>query len=435
MGMFRPFASILTTLCEGLAVSTSKQAADAGSVVVALGSAPAFRLGYRPALDGLRGIAILLVLGYHSQLRFLRGGYLGVDLFFVLSGFLITCLLVQEWRERGSVSLKGFYWRRILRLFPALFAALLVWAVWALCRHVDVWAVGEAVLVVVCYGTNIVTAFSSLKLVGFGHSWSLSAEEQFYLVWPAVLLVLLRRGWSPRRIGCLSLLAALAVNVYRACLWSGHDSWIRLYFGPDTHADPLLIGCAIGLLIQNWPVTMTRRGILTLALLFAGSILTLTYWAMNVGNEIPLPYMGGFSLVAVACGVVILGALQPGWWTTWALEFRPLVRLGRLSYSLYLWHPLAYAVFHEVTRDHSFRWSLTKLLPNLCALLLAVCSYVCVERPFLRLKDRRKTPRTPREPSPTHGAPAGRHSGRACQRRGTAHYLPLMVREPAAHKN
>ena len=125
--------------------------------------------------------------------------------------------------------------------------------------------------------------------------------------------------------------------------------------------------------------------------------------AYSVGNEISFLYYGGFTLIAVACGVVIFAALQPGWWTTRALEFRPLVWLGRLSYSLYLWHPLAYDVFHKFTRDYQFRWSVAKMLPNLCALLLAIGSYYCVERPFLRLKDRQKKSRMRKEPSPTYG--------------------------------
>ena len=114
---FRPFSYILTTPCVGPAMSTTDHLAGAEPVIIASRDAPPFRLGYRPALDGLRGIAILLVLGYHSHLRFLPGGYLGVDLFFVLSGFLITYLLMQEWRERGSLSLKRFYWRRVCASF------------------------------------------------------------------------------------------------------------------------------------------------------------------------------------------------------------------------------------------------------------------------------------------------------------------------------
>jgi peptidoglycan/LPS O-acetylase OafA/YrhL len=353
------------------------------------GPASSARLGYRPALDGIRGIAILLVLGFHSQLFFLRGGQLGVDIFFVLSGFLITCLLLEEWQREGAIRLKAFYVRRVLRLFPALFVALAVWALWAAYQSGDTGLIPRTVCAVLLYCTNLVLAFGGLTaLAGFAHSWSLSAEEQFYLIWPACLWFLLRRGFSRRTIVCLLLGLVAAVNLYSPLLWEGNGSWVRLYFGPDTHSAPLLIGCAAALLFHSRGWSFVGWRAFVLGVLFVLSAGVLCGLAVFVGDETAFLYYGGFTLIAIASAILTLGALQANWWTTRLLDFTPLVWLGRLSYSLYLWHVLAYSFFEEATRGISLRWSLAKLLPNVLALLLAGLSYVIVERPFLRLKDR-----------------------------------------------
>ena len=155
-----------------------------------------------------------------------------------------------------------------LRLFPALFVALTVWAAWTLYEGTDPFAVAKTVFFVVAYGVNLVIAFCGFSaLAGFGQAWSLSAEEQFYLVWPTLLWLSLRKGLTSRQIACFLLAALATVNAYRPFLWSGHDSWVRLYFGPDTHADPILVGCALALLVEGKQVVMIGSKAVALAVL------------------------------------------------------------------------------------------------------------------------------------------------------------------------
>src|SRR5579885_2477102 len=144
-----------------------------------------FHLGYRPWLDGLRGLAILAVFVYHLQL--ITGGFLGVDVFFVLSGFLITSLLLEEWQRRGTISFPRFYMRRALRLLPAFFAFLLACFVYiVIFRPDEVAAFRKEALVAACYVSNWPT-LHQVPMPTLGHAWSLSLEEQFYFLWPLLL--------------------------------------------------------------------------------------------------------------------------------------------------------------------------------------------------------------------------------------------------------
>jgi peptidoglycan/LPS O-acetylase OafA/YrhL len=206
------------------------------------------KLGRRPELDGLRGIAIILVVGVHGPSRyvhFARGGVLGVDLFFVLSGFLITSLLLAERHEQGTVSLRRFYIRRGRRLLPAL---ALVVAVFALASAISgvTWHIAERALLRVSYASNFLIAVTDGGVgYGFEHLWSLAQEEQFYLLWPIALLLILRRGGRARHL-LLALAAAIAaVNAVRVGAVIDGAGWRRLWFAPDTHGDAILFGCCV----------------------------------------------------------------------------------------------------------------------------------------------------------------------------------------------
>ena len=186
------------------------------SELVTRETAAPFRLGYRPALDGMRGIAILAVLAVHTHHIFgssiLRGGNVGVDIFFVLSGFLITALLLEEWQSKGAISLKGFYWRRVLRLVPALLILLV-----SLYFFADIFLpIGEAgattrsIPVAFLYASDFGLAFFQLRLGALQHTWSLAIEEHFYLVWPLFLVAALKLGASRRRLVVIALSLAVA---------------------------------------------------------------------------------------------------------------------------------------------------------------------------------------------------------------------------------
>ena len=207
-----------------------------------------FHLGHRPGLDGLRGLAILLVIFVHAGLLPTTFGFIGVDLFFVLSGFLITCLLIEEWDQTGRISLKNFYIRRGLRLLPALLAVLSVFVtVSAFTRnprefHLDV----KEALAALFYYTNWANIFDLIRSDYIGHMWSLSIEEQFYILWPAILLSLLRFA-SRKSLLQFILLGATISWLTRVLLFLGTTAGReRFFFGLDTRADSLLLGCAVG---------------------------------------------------------------------------------------------------------------------------------------------------------------------------------------------
>src|SRR5262245_14922290 len=218
------------------------------------------RLGHRPELDGVRGLAIILVVAGHCLGRYegwaQRGG-LGGDLFFVLSGFLITTLLVEEWHRNSSLNLREFYVRRGRRLLPALVALVGVFAVLSLLAlPARAPETGLEAVLRVSYVANFFIAFTENGVgVGFDHLWSLAQEEQFYLLWPPLLFVLLRRGVSPKRLLLLLGVVILAVNLQRFAVIAAGGERHRIWFAPDTHSDAIVIGCAAALV---WKYRLLR---------------------------------------------------------------------------------------------------------------------------------------------------------------------------------
>ena len=273
-----------------------------------------FRLGYRPALDGLRGLAILAVMAYHSSLRtVLPGGFLGVDLFFVLSGFLVTVMLLQDHQQDGAVHLRRFYVRRMLRLFPALFVMLAACCVFAAFRMKPDRAqdVYQAVLLTVCFGANW-DWFWSIRLDLLGHVWSLSLEEQFYLLWPAVLSLLLRVRVSLGRKVWFVVLGVATAALLRAALWS--SPWAAATQAAatslPTRADSLLAGCLVGLLVCAGRLPQSRgpRAVLQALAAFSGAVLL--FLAVRGETGAAYFYLGGFTVVAVAAAVVVAALMN-----------------------------------------------------------------------------------------------------------------------------
>jgi peptidoglycan/LPS O-acetylase OafA/YrhL len=335
------------------------------------------KLGYRPELDGVRGIAILLVVANHasSQAPFShvwQGGSLGVDLFFVLSGFLITCLLLEEWERRASVSLRGFWERRARRLLPAL-VTLLVLLAFAVPTYGA--EMGLDTLVRLSYLANFFVAFAPHGLavghvhfglgVGFDHLWSLAQEEQFYLLWPLCLLALLRRGTGPKRLLLMLALAIGAVNFDRVLVLFSGGSWHRVWYSPDTHGDAILSGCAAAM-VFSYRLFRVPRSIGLLSAVAAAS--TVTWY--DAGNSVELSV--ALPLFAAASALFLLALLDgsllrplPGFYRFW-----PLRMTGKVSYGLYLWHyPMI--VFFGLAG-----------LP--CAILATLLSYRYIETPLRR---------------------------------------------------
>jgi peptidoglycan/LPS O-acetylase OafA/YrhL len=335
------------------------------------------RLGYQPGLDGIRGVAIAAVVAFHA-FGWPRDGYLGVDLFFVLSGFLITTLLLEEHRERGRVSLRAFYRRRALRLVPALVVLVAAVVAVAAVRFVvtgdhegfrKAWVGG---LSGVTYTSNLLLAFDPKQLpVSLSHLWSLAAEGQFYVVWPAVLLVVLRR-----RLALPLTVALIGLVLYRQVDLVLRDvpSW-RYGFGPETRSSSILVGCLFALLATSTAARAKLRAWAPVGLILVGAMILL-----NLG---PLLFVGPLVLFGLGAGTLVVAALEPGSLRT-ALSVPPLVFLGRISYSLYLWHlPILVAL------GANARGGLSRELAGVAvALVAAFLSYRFVEQPFLRRKRR-----------------------------------------------
>lgn len=337
-------------------------------------------LGRVPALDGLRGVAIALVVWLHtmavlvpSSAWHLFGGALGVDIFFVLSGFLITTLLLQG-ADEGRGRLKRFYQRRAARLLPALAAFLVVHAVAAM---VVGWSRrAEAVTIVgaMTFTSNWMPAIGQHVAIASLPLWSLAVEEQFYLLWPAtlILLVRLRRPWAT--VG----LAVVGVAVWRAVLTVAYGSgYPVVYQRTDTRLDSLLIGALLALLHQSgWAPSRKLVNI-------GGAVgaLVVAFWVVNPTPTPNALFYGGYTLVALGTAAVILAIVRGGdTIAVRALSWRPLIGLGRISYSLYLWHYLVFVLVAKVVHDTVMRVAAAYLLAVGCA----VASYAGIEQPVLR---------------------------------------------------
>jgi len=288
------------------------------------------RLGHVPALDGIRGLAILAVVAYHFL--GLPGGFFGVDLFFVLSGFLITTLLLEEHEQNGRVSLRAFYGRRARRLLPALGGVMVVTALLGgLAFAIGKDAVGvlsfEGIAICAVFAANIVRMAGGPLPLELTPMWSLAQEEQFYLVWPAALGVL-NRG-RPKRLAAVLVTSALAVIAWRAFLVVQHGFTPRVHYGPDTRCDGLLIGAALAAARSAGLLSRLRRrsGLLGMVAL-AGLVAAMVVPAGAVAYALVLP------AVALAAVFLILWAVES---RPRVLAWRPLVWTGSVSYGIYVW--------------------------------------------------------------------------------------------------
>lgn len=316
------------------------------------------RLGYRPALDGLRGIAVLLVIVTHAGLPHLdQAGSVGVTLFFVLSGFLITRLLLDEHQRTGRINFRRFYARRARRLLPALGLLLISVGAYLLASHQSILPIALAA----GYSANIANA-TGHTLGNLDHTWTLSLEEQFYLLWPMLMPLVARR-----RNGPLVLIVAAAVSaVLRSGLWlSGAPIW-RVYYGPDTRADAILIGCALAFVAAR-----ANSRWLKYATVVGGVVLVascVVSWSALIWLLIPLPFAGAALI----------------WWVVGhpskILAWRPLVATGRISYGLYLWN-LPVSLSMESWGAPSWVRMVAMVVVTFA---LAVVSWFVIERPFMR---------------------------------------------------
>ena len=351
----------------------------------------ALRLPYLPGLDGLRAIAVIAVILYHAGIGWLPGGFLGVEVFFVISGYLITALLVSEWQRNLALDFRNFWIRRARRLLPALYLLLLVFLAFAVIRLPDQVARlrGDAIASFF-YGLNWFYIFrqqSYFEAIGrpslFQHLWSLAIEEQFYLFWPP-LLALGLRVLSRRRLLAALLIAAAASSLWMAFLYHPGVDPSRVYYGTDTRASGLLLGSALAVGWAPWQPSKwaTRTPIAWLDSAGIGALLVLLVLFLRVDQSQAFLYRGGFALLGLATAVLIAGTIAPGARILpLLLDNRPLRWIGERSYSLYLWH---WPIF-TVTRpqlDLPLDGIPLLILRLGLTLLCATLSYRCVERPI-----------------------------------------------------
>jgi peptidoglycan/LPS O-acetylase OafA/YrhL len=365
------------------------------------------RLAYLPPLDGVRAFAVVAVMMFHGGLSFMNGGFMGVDVFFVLSGFLITSLLVGEWRESLTIKLGAFWARRARRLLPALLLMLLFVAFFA-----------SVVVPKGTYGALRLDALSTLLYVSnwhfilvnsnyfnetaaaspLLHTWSLAVEEQFYLVWPLVVLGVLHFTRNLRALFWVCCAAAVGSALWMYHLFGAAISVNRVYLGTDTRSQCLFIGCALAvglvLLTQHehaegrlgqgelWrPAGNVGRALCGVAGI-VGAGVAVAIWVGTNENE-AFPYKGGFFLIGLATAAVILSAVgAPRSVVPRFLALPPIRYVGQISYGLYIWHwPLFIWIDHARTGLSGYPLFFVRVLATFA---VSVASFHLVERPIRR---------------------------------------------------
>ncbi|MBL3698665.1 acyltransferase family protein [Leucobacter luti] len=356
----------------------------------------------RPArfggLDGLRAIAVGLVLVYHLFPRALPGGFLGVDVFFAISGFLITSLLLREVELRGGIRLGAFWRRRARRLLPALGLVLLVSTALALLAGGDLLVgIGRQIAGTAFFVSNWVFIAQGADYFArdtpelFRNTWSLSIEEQFYIVLPLLVLALLKlRGRSTRAVPLVLLGVASAALMAELSLQGADPT--RVYFGSDTHTFGLLLGAAMAVLLHPRPGTAPAgppgraQQLLYGALALAG-LATLTWLAFTLPEGSPQSFQGGFQLAIVAALLLVGAVTRPGAVIGRALDVQPLRWIGERSYGIYLWHwPLLLISSAALGATRPVTVAAVTLIATLAA---AAASYRFVEQPVRKLGLRR----------------------------------------------
>ncbi len=387
---------------------------------------------YLPALDGVRALAILAVIAYHLGYGWASGGYLGVDLFFVLSGFLITSLLVEERNATGAIRLGAFWARRACRLLPALLVMLALLSIWVAIRpgSTDLSQLRGDGLATIFYFANwhqlfahqtYFTQFESPSPLQ--HTWSLAIEEQFYLVWPFVILALLRTGRSRkgvvqearshqaqrfepwRRAGIAATIGGAAVSAaWMAFLWHSGSGLDRVYYGTDTRAFDLLAGASAAMFACSRPQPSRKvRGALHVASPLCLVILAVVFfYGGTSASSLPaFMFYGGFALFAFAAAVLVSDVRQSHQGpVARALSLRPLRWVGRISYGLYLWH---WPVIVELNAQRTGLTGIELAASQIgTTFVVATLSFYLIEMPLRRVK-------LSRLPKPTRAviAPAG----------------------------
>lgn len=364
-----------------LSASTSASTNERTSETADVAAAPKrpTALGHIESLDGLRGIAVLIVIAYHGGWFGISGGYIGVDLFFLLSGFLITRLLIDEQARDGAISMKSFYIRRGLRLLPALLT--LVAGVWLAAVTLESTGfregLGGRTFWALSYLANWNDVFTGTHFGPFSHLWSLSVEEQFYVIWPLIVIAIIRR-WGADAVARFALVGSIFFAITTALQFAFGVSRFTLYYGTHSHGAVLLLaGAWLGAspaIVARVDLAMAKR---LLAVGLAGLAVLML---LPAANESWHPQMGYIPVTLMSLALVAGAVGHP---TFVPLRLAPLRLAGRLSYGLYLWHIPMFAITAALIPDvHRV------IAVGGGSFAAAIVSYVVIEKPAMRLKHR-----------------------------------------------
>ena len=355
---------------------------------------------YLPSIDSLRALAVLAVIIYHIDVNYLPGGFLGVDLFFVLSGYLISSLIIKEYKKTGTLNLYNFYVRRARRLLPAVYFMITVCLLFmvlfngVLLRKSHLDAVFGYI-----YSSNWWYIFHKLDYFDsfgaqspFKHLWSLAIEEQFYMFFPLIFLIFNRRKKEEGQSSSLNknfiyiVLGLILISLVTHILLFDINNINRIYFGTDTRAFSLLVG-VVGALVYPMDKlsspTNVKESVLysVVSLTSISTLIAIMFYASEYNTWL---YRGGFLLVAVLGLIIIISSGKQHTFISKALSFRPMVFIGKISYSLYLWHfPIIVLTtpVSEIGNPNLFYVTLRIILTVIAATL----SYLFVETPIRKL--------------------------------------------------
>ena len=350
-------------------------------------------LPYMPGLDGLRALAVVAVIAYHSEIESVPGGFLGVEIFFVISGYLITALLLEEFNLNSAINLRQFWVRRARRLLPALFLYIGGAVAFAYSMAEDVVPTKGEVLSTLGYVYNWFGIFQEISYTDvferknfFHHLWSLAVEEQFYLFWPILLLCLQR--YIHRKVTISLLILGITSSAF--LMWTMYQPFedpLRVYYGTDTRASGLLIGALLAYIWRPWNAEKSElfpKGKDALLPVGLGA-LGILIWA-NMHYTLLMPdadqlFRGGFLITSIVTAVVIACVVTPNSNLNSILGLAPFVWVGKRSYGLYLWHWPVFQLTRERVDVDISGWELFAVR-MFVTLVLVEISYQCIERPI-----------------------------------------------------